>query len=500
MLATSIGLIVIAGVVLRLITASDLWLDEALSVNIAKLPLNDIPAALRRDGAPPLYYGLLHLWMAVFGDSDVAVRSLSGVASILTLPVLWLVGKRLGGRRAAWGTVVVLAANPFAIRYATETRMYALVALEVALGLLATLRALDRPSLGRLAWVAVAAAAVLYTHYWGLYLLIAAAIVLAVRAWKRGESWRERLLGTEGRLLAALALGGAAWAPWIPVFLEQAAHTGTPWATPVGPTALITVLGEFGGGNSEGARVLSLLLATLVLLGLLGSAIEGSRVELDLKGRPRARPLFAIFLGCPAVAVIVGLVSGTAFVGRYTSVVLPFFALLAGLGVAAVADRRRIAVTLVAIGLIGLILAGQNATRNRTQAGELAGYLAAVAQPGDVLAFCPDQLGPATLRLLGPSWAGVGFPRGKDPRFIDWYDYDDVNKATSPAAFAQVVDQQAGPANQVWLVSSHEYQTAKKTCTELENRLLALRPLGRQVVQPKPGRYFEDAALIRYPS
>ncbi len=511
--------LVAAGMALRVLTASDLWLDEALTVNIARLPLVDIPAALARDGAPPLYYMVLHGWMALFGTSDLAVRSLSGVASALTLPAVWLVGRRLGGNRAAWGAVIVLAVNPFAIRYGTETRMYALVALEVTLGLLAALRAYERPTPARLAWVALSAASVLYTHYWGLYLLIASGLVLLVRARRRSPTrpdpaagprspgrgaaaaarWRRRLTGPEGRLLAALAVGGAAWAPWIPTFLDQAAHTGTPWATPVGPSALVSVLAEFGGGGSDGARVLTLLLVGLVLLGVLGRPLGGRLVELDLRGRPAARPLFALFLGCPAIAVALGLLTGTAFVARYTSVVLPFFAVLAGLGVAAVGERKRAAVVVGAVGLIGLSLAGQNALRNRTQAGELAGYVAAAARPGDVVAFCPDQLGPSTLRLLGDRFPAVGFPRAADPRLIDWYDYEDVNRATSPAAFAKVIDERAGDANEVWLVSSHGYRTAEKACTEVENRLLALRPLGRQVVRPKPGKYFEDAALIRYP-
>ena len=43
------------------------WIDEGLSVGIADRPLSDIPAALRLDGSPPLYYSLLHVWMAVFG-------------------------------------------------------------------------------------------------------------------------------------------------------------------------------------------------------------------------------------------------------------------------------------------------------------------------------------------------------------------------------------------------------------------------------------------------
>ena len=54
-------LAVVAGLALRFYARSPLWLDEALSVNIAKLPVNEIPEALRHDGHPPLFYVLLHL-------------------------------------------------------------------------------------------------------------------------------------------------------------------------------------------------------------------------------------------------------------------------------------------------------------------------------------------------------------------------------------------------------------------------------------------------------
>ena len=45
-----------------------MWLDEAQTVNIASFPLRSIAGELRLDGAPPLYYYLLHVWMGVFGD------------------------------------------------------------------------------------------------------------------------------------------------------------------------------------------------------------------------------------------------------------------------------------------------------------------------------------------------------------------------------------------------------------------------------------------------
>ena len=43
------------------------WIDEGLSVGIADRPLTDIPAALRKDGSPPLYYMLLHFWLGARG-------------------------------------------------------------------------------------------------------------------------------------------------------------------------------------------------------------------------------------------------------------------------------------------------------------------------------------------------------------------------------------------------------------------------------------------------
>src|SRR6266576_2758732 len=78
------ALVIVAGIVLRFATRSDLWLDEALSVNISRLPYGDIPEWLRHDGAPPLYYFMLHAWTDVFGTTDFAVRSLSGILSVAT--------------------------------------------------------------------------------------------------------------------------------------------------------------------------------------------------------------------------------------------------------------------------------------------------------------------------------------------------------------------------------------------------------------------------------
>src|ERR687893_1209151 len=63
------------------------WIDEGLSVGIADRPLGEIPDALRRDGSPPLYYVVLHVWMQVAGTSEEAARALSLACALLCVPV-----------------------------------------------------------------------------------------------------------------------------------------------------------------------------------------------------------------------------------------------------------------------------------------------------------------------------------------------------------------------------------------------------------------------------
>ncbi|MDP9072626.1 MAG: glycosyltransferase family 39 protein [Actinomycetota bacterium] len=174
--------LVVLGLVLRFLIASELWLDESLSVNIARLPLHRIPGALRQDGAPPLYYVLLHYWMLVFGEGNFAVRALSGVASVATLPVAWVAGKRIGGRRLAWATLLLLATSPFAVGYATSARMYSLMILWTLLGFIAVARAIEAPSTSRLACVAVITALELYSHYWGIYIVAITGLWLLIQA------------------------------------------------------------------------------------------------------------------------------------------------------------------------------------------------------------------------------------------------------------------------------------------------------------------------------
>ena len=323
----AIGVAVAIGVLLRFWTQSHLWLDEALSVNIAKLPVGDIPAALRHDGHPPLYYWLLHGWMAVFGESDRSVRALSGIFSVLALPLMWLAGRRVGGRRVAWLALVLLALNPWAFRYATEARMYSMVVVLALVGYLCVMNALEDDGVGWLVAVALITGALVLTHYWALYLVAATMVLLALRL--RSRVTRRRA----AHLLVAVAVGGLAFVPWLPSFAYQAAHTGSPWARPMRPSAVLTITANDLGGIGAEGQIVGFILALLVLLALFGVARDRRHIGLDLGTVPQVRTELAVTgltlaFGTGAVFVT----SGT-YESRYAAVFVPFVLLAAAAGV-----------------------------------------------------------------------------------------------------------------------------------------------------------------------
>ncbi len=507
--AVGVVAVIALGVVLRFVTHSALWLDEALTVDIARLPLHQIPEALKHDGAPPLFYLLLHFWMRIFGQSDLATRSLSGVIGVVALVVAWFAGRRLGGRWVAWTTVVLLASAPFAVYYATEARMYSLVILLTGCGYLALRRALDAPRPGNLIAVAVVAAALLYSQYWSLYLVGSVALWLILSAlWSR---WRSADPSTwKGPLpaLGAVIVGALCFLPWLPIFFYQSKHTGTPWSAPAGFAATINVVTSFtanqGSTSTLGTvpgRLLALIYFGGVALALFGIGRSGRIVELDWTTRPRARALTFVVIATLLIAITGGLLSSSAFSSRYGAVVFLPLLLLVALGTTTLLNPLgRVVVVTVAV-VAGMVISLQNVDTQRTQATEVAAVINTRARPGDVIAFCPDQLGPAVYRVAEEPgrYELVTFPRGIGPQIVDWVDYAKAVGAADPTTFASMLTERAGPTHRVWLVWAGGYQTYGTKCEDLAGSLAASPQRDNHTwVTSAPTTFYEPMNLTEY--
>lgn len=478
--------VIAAGLFFYFWTRSDLWLDEALSVNIARLPLGQLRGALRQDGAPPLYYGMLHVWSAVFGSGDVGVRSLSGVCMVGAAVALWFAARRVAGTPAAWISVLLMASNPYAIRYATETRMYALEILLVSCGILAFHRALESPSIGRLVVFGLIVALLAYTQYWTLYLLLVVAALLLVMAWRGGHRDAAR------KMLLAMVVAGLAFIPWLSTFLYQRAHTGTPWGTPVLPGIPIgETFRDFAGGDEQEGWLLLFVLVGLLFLGVFGRSVDDRHVDLDLRTQPEIRGEALVGGVGLVVALSLNYLAGGAFQTRYSALVFPFFVVLLARGVTVLHDRRIRAGVLVAVVGLGFVGGIRNVATQRTQAGEVAAVLRHEAQPGDVVVYCPDQVGPSVHRLAPEGLDEVTFPAFAGPERIDWVDYKARVKAANVDDFARAALQRA-EGRTLWYVSAPGYTTHVGICEAISDRFAAARPrlvrtLSNDQIFEKPG-------------
>jgi hypothetical protein len=490
------ALVAVAAVVcvaLRFWTRSHLWLDEALSVNIARLPVADIPEALRHDGHPPLYYFLLHGWMSVFGETDRVVRALSGVFAVAALPLMWFAGRRVGGKQVAWLAVVVLALNPWALRYATEARMYSVVVFVVLAGYLLVTAALDRRNVWLLIGIALVTGALVLTHYWALYLVAATVVLVGLRL--RDANARP----AAGRVLVAIGIGSLAFVPWLSSFADQAAHTGSPWAKPIRPSTMFTITAnDLGGIGSEG-QVVGFVLTMLMLLALFGIARSRQRIDLDLRTVPQVRTEVAASGLTMAIGLVAIYAAGGTYESRYAAVYVALLLLAAAAGITRfTADWLRLVI--VGVLAIGGLLGGyRNVTIERTQLGaEVVPALNDGAVAGDVVVYCPDQLGPSGTRHLRDDVITMVYPTLGPADRVDWVDYEERNEAADPDAIAQEVLARAGDQT-IWLAWAGTYRTFEGQCEALNTALLRARPGGHPVVVDDGNKYFEHAWLFTFP-
>jgi mannosyltransferase len=263
------------------------WIDEAIAVGIASHEPGEIPALLRQDGSPPLYYLLLHGWMGLVGTGEAAARSLSLLFAALAVPAAWWAASAAGGRRAGAVAAAVVAICPFFTYYAQEARMYTLVAV---LSLVATAAFVRR----RPVVLVAALTLLLYTHTWGVFLFAAFAVV-----------WLVQDRGRKGLLVGAAV--AVLYLPWAPSFVFQALHTGAPWSDRPSVLWLVPVALAVAWRPRD----------DLVLAGAAGVALAWLASQLEPAWSPRylavfAGPALVVLARRPAWAVLAVAAAATA--------------------------------------------------------------------------------------------------------------------------------------------------------------------------------------------
>lgn len=110
-----------------------IWWDEGIGVWLARMPLLEAIRWTGGDVHPPLHYILQRFWWLAAGEGMFNVgafvmRYLSVLISLLMVPLMYRLGKALGGERVGVLAALFIALSRFAIAWAQEIRMYALAA------------------------------------------------------------------------------------------------------------------------------------------------------------------------------------------------------------------------------------------------------------------------------------------------------------------------------------------------------------------------------------
>ena len=121
-----------------------LWHDEAVTWQRASQSIPEMIEDLNRNVHGPFYYSIMHVWLKFGGDSEFWMRFFSALCFTLTVPVVYVIGRTVAGRRAGLYAACLTATAPFLIRHAQDARMYAMLTLFCSLALMSVARLISR--------------------------------------------------------------------------------------------------------------------------------------------------------------------------------------------------------------------------------------------------------------------------------------------------------------------------------------------------------------------
>jgi hypothetical protein len=395
----AVSALAVGGLTLRLVATRGIWLDEATSIQQAEMPLSQMLEILRTtDVHPPLHHLVLWVTVRLLGTGELAVRLPSLIAATALVPLLFVVARELYDRRAGYAAAALGAVAPFAVWYAQEARMYALFMVFALLAVWLQVR-IVRDGGRRRDWIGyvLAAAALVYTQYFGILFVGVQAVAFAV-AVGRGALPLRRVLGWAA-LLALLV------APLAPFALDQfaaneaggrgfqqpaqAGGSVEPGAAPGAYAALTNAAWAVLGYHSNATMT---AIAALWPLGLL--------LALALLGRGRSWPTLLI-VACAAVPGIalfaLGQLKPFVFEVRYFVGAVPLALLLLARGLTSWARRPAVVglACAAAVTVLGLGLADQQLNGSNPRVYDFKDAVHSVearARRGDVVVYSPKYI------------------------------------------------------------------------------------------------------------
>ncbi|WP_299264092.1 glycosyltransferase family 39 protein [Halorientalis sp.] len=380
--------ILVVGATLRLygLGVESIWVDEAITLRFVENhgPLELLWVIPSEQPHLPPYYVFLDVWVAAFGTDATAVRFPSAVFGIVSLPLLYLLGRKLFDRTTGLVATLVFAVAPFQLYYAQETRMYSLWTMLTLVSFLTFLRLRRQPTRRLAAGYGTATLSTAAVHPFGLFVLLTQGLVSVCDRLSAGD-----VLGVD-ELTTLERAQAVCWGLLAPVlvlgFLKlDTAVAGFDFISPPGPGRVVGTVVEY---FTTAAGTAELAVCLLVAVG----------VALALRSRPvgRDRRLLVVWALVPILGLVaVSYLVTPLFWDRYTVTAAPAWVLLAvrgftsldrdrlGLGI----ERRHVGYALAGLLVVAIVpaTAHYHTTEGKEQWDEAVPDLESAAESGDVV-------------------------------------------------------------------------------------------------------------------
>ena len=198
--------------------------DEAFSALNSAGSLDKLVALYNTvEATPPLHYLLLFAWQRLIGGSEFALRFPSAAFGVLTVAMVYVIGRRLVSAPAGALAAIFVAASPYLIFQSQIARSYSMAIAGGAFAALTLLRVIDRPSLSRWSVYVAASTFAIYTHT----VMVLATLGLALGYLVLPSAIRNRI--EIGQWLLAHAVIGILFLPWIVRSATLIANPASVW-------------------------------------------------------------------------------------------------------------------------------------------------------------------------------------------------------------------------------------------------------------------------------
>lgn len=372
-----------------------IWIDEGYSIIFAKLNFLQLIEETSKDVHTPFYYMILHYWINIFGGSEFSIRFPSFIFGFLSILMTYKVGSLIFDKQVGLLSSLILGLSVFHIHYSQDARMYSLMTFLTVTSMYFFIRLVKERSFGVSIGYILSSTLLIYTHYFGLFIVIAQNIYFATLFLLSRETLK---ISFKRWVLLQVTLT-LLFAPWIAILIKQIMSVKSGFWIPE-PT-FETLVKSFKKYSGQYLFILFLVLSFI-------SVIKFEKIRGRINRKSLFKPienygnknllafsktyLLLVWLLTPIILpFIISKVLTPVYWDRYTIGASVAFYILIAKGISNI-SHRYVKAAVIGVVVIGSAVNvwGYHTGTNKEQWRSVADYIDANALPGDLVLFHAD--------------------------------------------------------------------------------------------------------------